>query len=91
MKESDTSCHKSIKYCRITNVCQAHVLLLFSKSPGLFEKDRMHSSIDNKMGLDARKSDFGAYKQQRCRSVFVSTQSDQRLYCSLIRKFNTKT
>ena len=38
--------HKSIEYCRITNVCQARVLLLFSKSPGqrIILKDRMHNS-----------------------------------------------
>ena len=35
--------------------------------------------VDIKMGLDARKPDFGAYEQQRRRPVFVSTQSDQRL------------
>ena len=38
------------------------------------------------MGLDrdARKPNFGACKQQRRRPVFVSTQSDKRLYCSLV-------
>ena len=44
--------------------------------------------VDFKMGPDARKPDFGACKQQRRRPVFLSTQSDQRLYCSLIGKFN---
>ena len=34
IKESDTSRHKSIEYRRITNVCRARVLLLFSKNPG---------------------------------------------------------
>ena len=42
------------------------------------------------MGLDrdARKPDFGAWEYQRRRPVFVSTQSDQRLYCSLVGKYN---
>ena len=44
--------------------------------------------VDIKMGLDVRKSDFGACEQQRRRPVFVSTQSDQRLYYSLIEKYN---
>ena len=35
------------------------------------------------MGLDATKPDIGACEQQRRRSDIVSTQSDQRLYCSL--------
>ena len=34
IKESNTSRQKSNEYRRITNVCQARVLLLFSKSPG---------------------------------------------------------
>ena len=42
---------------------------------------------DIKMGLDARKPDFGACEQQRRRPVFVSSQSDQRLYCSLVGKY----
>ena len=42
------------------------------------------------MGPDARKPDFGACEQKRRRPVFLSTQSDQRLYCSLIGKFNVK-
>ena len=37
------------------------------------------------MGLDARKSDFCACEQQRRRPVFVSTQSDQRLYWSFVQ------
>ena len=40
--------------------------------------------VDIKMGTDVRKPDFGAWEQQRRRPVFVSMQSDQRLYCSLI-------
>ena len=43
------------------------------------------------MGPDARKPDFGACEQKRRRPVFLSTQSDQRLYCSLIGKFNVKS
>ena len=42
------------------------------------------------MGLDrdARKPEFAECKQQRRRPVFVSTQSDQRLYRSLVGKNN---
>ena len=42
------------------------------------------------MGLDrdARKPDFGVCEQQRRRPVFVSTQSDQCLYYSLVGKYN---
>ena len=42
------------------------------------------------MGLDrdARKPNFDACEQQRRRPVFVSTQSDQRLYRSLVGKYN---
>ena len=39
------------------------------------------------MGLDARKPDFGACEQQRRGPVFVSTQSGQRLYCSIVGKY----
>ena len=49
------------------------------------------TAVDFKIGPDARKPDFGACKQQRHRPVFLSTQSDQRLYCSLIGKFNVQT
>ena len=35
------------------------------------------------MGLDARKPDFVACE----RPVFVSTQSGQRLYCSIVGKY----
>ena len=44
--------------------------------------------VDIKMGLNAREPDFGACEQQRRRPVFESTQSDQRLYYSLIGKYN---
>ena len=65
------------------------MLLLFSKSPGHWIKGPdAQSRVDIKMGPDARKPDFGACEQQRRRPVFLSTQSDQRLYCSLIGKFN---
>ena len=68
------------------------MLLLFSKSPGHGIKGPdAHAVVDIKMGLDARKSDFGACEQQRRRSVFVCTQSDRRLYCSLIGKYNIFT
>ena len=58
----------------------------FQRALGIGLKGRMHSR-DIKMGPDARNL-TGASEQQRRRPVFVSTQSDQRLYCSLIRKFN---
>ena len=60
--------------------CLAHV----SKSQG----HKIKGPIDIKMGLDARKMDFGPCEQQRRRPVFASTQSDQRLYYSLIGKYN---
>ena len=45
--------------------------------------------IDIKMGLDARKPDFGAACEEQIRMpVFVSTLSDQHLYYSLIGKYN---
>ena len=39
------------------------------------------------MGPDARKPDNGACEQQRRMPVFISTQSDQRLYCLLVGKY----
>ena len=68
------------------------MLLLFSKSPGhRIKVPDAHAVVDIKMCLDVRKPDFGARKQQRRRPVFVCTQSDQRLYCSLIGKYNILT
>ena len=38
-----------------------------------------------------RKPVFGICEQQRCRSACASAQSDQRLYCSLLRWYNTSS
>ena len=39
------------------------------------------------MGLNARKSVFGVYEQQRCRPAYADAQSDQRLCYSLLKSF----
>ena len=66
------------------------MLLLLLKGPRHMIKRTGCTVIgDIKMGhdRDARKPDFGACEQQRRRPVSVSTQSDQRLYCSLVGKY----
>ena len=66
-------------YKRVSGTC---AFIAFTRAPGIGLKDRMHIIVHIKMGPDARKPDIGACEQQRRRPVIVSTQSDQRLYCS---------
>ena len=59
----------------------------FQRAPGIALKDGC-IVVYIKMGLGAKKPDFDAWEQQERRPVFVSVQSDQRLYCKLIVKCN---
>ena len=46
------------------------------------EDDRIWTELIFNLGLDARKSDFIAHAQLRCRPACASTQSGQHLSCS---------
>ena len=56
------------------------------KNPNLANEPLTY--IPRQFGPGARKSVFGVCKQQRRRPACACTQSDQRLYCSLIGKYH---
>ena len=61
--------------------------------PGEVLKDRMHISKVLHIGkvTDARKPDFGACEQKGAGpSSYPATQSDRRLYCSLMESLISK-